>query len=104
MNGMCGIDLDRGPLARSIRSTFKPSPLDWAKKSRAVGPLMRRLTEPRFPPKTRKIRLSKQSTETIHHLSPGIEGTWVTKYREVHEILFWKMNLTAHGNIHNDLI
>ena len=40
MNGMCGIDPDRGPLARSIQPTIKPSPLGWAKQSRAVGPLM----------------------------------------------------------------
>ena len=99
MNGMCGIDPDRGPLARSISPIFNPSPLDWAKESRtvspldsptfnpsplgwakesrtvgpldspafnpsplgwakesrAVGPRMRRLTERRFPQKTRKI-------------------------------------------------
>ena len=34
---------------------FKPSPLGWAKESRAVGPLMRRLTNFAFQQKLRKI-------------------------------------------------
>ena len=80
MNGMCEIDPDRGPLARSIRPHSTPARWDWVKESRTVGPL----DSPIFNP--RPLDWAKESRTVGPLDSPAFKPSpldWVKESRTV---------------------